>query len=381
MRWLRVLALQIIAILVLLEIALITLDPYLFKGYLQYHPEFGFQVRPYAMGSNAFGFNDVDYPLERVPGVPRVLILGDSYGWSGGRECNYTALLEQRLNQQGHADMEVINAGYHMTGPLEQLKIFRTYAVQYNPDVLILAFFAGNDFTDSDPNRRRVVFNGMFKDISPHQDRGVGGIRLFPFWRAYEIARRYHDVRTALSAGVSHDDVGTPCDFPDRPSLTPEAFEDIEKHRLYFHRVQSDGTHVCPERIAAALGAVGELHRVMRDRGGDLLVAILPAEIQVDDQLFTHIVEDVLGAKLTDYERDRPQRILREFLAQQRIPFIDLLEEFQRRGRTRRLYNERETYWNLAGNQLAAELLQPFVSQHLAARAERGGAADDRPVP
>src|SRR5262245_6156278 len=83
---------------VLVEISMIVLEPYLFKGFYQYDPDIGFRVRPNGEGTNQFGFNDRDYPLRREPGTFRILVLGDSFGWAGGKDGNYTALLEEKLN-------------------------------------------------------------------------------------------------------------------------------------------------------------------------------------------------------------------------------------------------------------------------------------------
>src|SRR5262245_38145103 len=45
---------------VLVEIAMIVLEPYLFNGFYQYEPDIGFRVRTNARGANQFGFNDRD---------------------------------------------------------------------------------------------------------------------------------------------------------------------------------------------------------------------------------------------------------------------------------------------------------------------------------
>ena len=81
---------------------MIVLEPYLFSGFFQYDPDLGFRVRPGARGTTQFGFLDYDYPLERKPGTFRMLVLGDSYGWSGGRDGNYSAILERACQNHFH---------------------------------------------------------------------------------------------------------------------------------------------------------------------------------------------------------------------------------------------------------------------------------------
>src|SRR5882757_4992193 len=81
--------------LICVEILMIVLEPYLFKGFYEYDPDLGFRVRAHApfreTVTNQFGFNDRDYPLQKTPGVFRVLVVGDSFSWAGGRDGNYTA--------------------------------------------------------------------------------------------------------------------------------------------------------------------------------------------------------------------------------------------------------------------------------------------------
>ena len=77
---------------------MIVLEPYLFKGLYEYDPDLGFRVRAYypidqGTITNKFGFNDDDYPLQKTPGIYKIWVVGDSFGWAGGREGNYTAIL------------------------------------------------------------------------------------------------------------------------------------------------------------------------------------------------------------------------------------------------------------------------------------------------
>ena len=54
------------------ELLMIVLEPYLFKGLYEYDPDLGFRVRAYypvdqGTITNKFGFNDDDYPLKKHP--------------------------------------------------------------------------------------------------------------------------------------------------------------------------------------------------------------------------------------------------------------------------------------------------------------------------
>ena len=95
--------------LFMVELLMIVLEPYLSQGLYQYDPDLGFKIRPYANGNNQFGFNDQDYPLQKQPDNYRILVVSDSFNWAGGKEGNYTALLEQKFAQYyKNSQVEVI---------------------------------------------------------------------------------------------------------------------------------------------------------------------------------------------------------------------------------------------------------------------------------
>ncbi|MHB2017174.1 MAG: hypothetical protein ACYCW6_09540, partial [Candidatus Xenobia bacterium] len=97
------------------EIVLTLADPWLFRdaAYQYDDSDFGYRVRPGALGSNQYGFNDSDHPLQKAPGTYRAMFLADSYNWAGGRTASYTADLQTTFNKDfGTGKIEVMNAGY-----------------------------------------------------------------------------------------------------------------------------------------------------------------------------------------------------------------------------------------------------------------------------
>lgn len=95
---------------------------------------------------NSRGLRDREYDLERRPGVPRMLVLGDSFAWGYGvsDEENFTEVLERELAAVGKP-WEVINTGVSGWGTDQQYLFFRSEGVRYQPDLVVLAFYAHND--------------------------------------------------------------------------------------------------------------------------------------------------------------------------------------------------------------------------------------------
>ena len=151
---------------VLVEVAMTLFDRHLGDSFFIYDPDLGYRVRPHAWGSNSLGFNDREYPVARTPGIPRIMVVSDSYNWMGGQTGNYTHLLEERFGAgTGMPKVEVLNVGYPGTHTGEQLAMFKKFGLPFQPDLVVLGFFAGNDFVDAEPFRKRIVLNGMQIDI------------------------------------------------------------------------------------------------------------------------------------------------------------------------------------------------------------------------
>ena len=129
-------SLSILFSFIFIEFVMIVAEPWLFKSTMMYDPDIGFKVRPHYGGTNRFGFNDREHSLKKEPGVYRILILGDSFNWSCGKDGNYTALLQKKFDQQSHErKIEIINAGFPMTNPAEELLILKKFGLSYDPDL------------------------------------------------------------------------------------------------------------------------------------------------------------------------------------------------------------------------------------------------------
>ncbi len=101
---------------------------------------------------NAEGFNDENHQVKKGNGTFRIAIIGDSFveGLQVAFSGKFSQLLEARLQQKGlHA--EVLDFGISSTGTTSQYLILKNYALKYDPDLVVLVFFAGNDLAENDP--------------------------------------------------------------------------------------------------------------------------------------------------------------------------------------------------------------------------------------
>lgn len=351
--------------LFLVEILMIVLEPQLSQGLYQYDPDLGFKIRPYANGNNQFGFNDRDYPLQKEPGKYRILILSDSFNWAGGKEGNYTALLEQKFAQYyQNSQVEVINAGYPGTHTGEQLALLKKYALQYHPDLVVLGFFVGNDFIDAKPNRKRIIVNDIYIDIDKRKELKLFGYPIINQSRLLLFVKQkykvFQEAQKAQKQSISPDQVQFVMN-PAEPEKSPgilslETFLATEKTRLDFCKRQDLQKGVGNDNINYILQSIDEMNRLLKQQNTQFIVAIYPDEFQVNPNLLNQIKEKH-ELNLSKYDPNCMQNILIPHLQSQQISYIDFRPRFQAEQKQRPLYLLQEPHWNSAGNQLAAEIL------------------------
>jgi hypothetical protein len=100
--------------------------------------------------TNGQGFRDTrEYDYAKRPGVLRVIALGDSHtqGFECRQERTYSEVLERTLERAG-VEAEVMNTGVSGFSTAEELAFLEAEGVRYQPDVIVLGFFA-NDLEDN----------------------------------------------------------------------------------------------------------------------------------------------------------------------------------------------------------------------------------------
>lgn len=370
------LALKIVLVAVisflLLEFLLLIFNDVLFRNsFYIYDPDLGFKVRPHFRWgeniTNEFGFNDHDYPHQHQPGTYRILILSDSFNWAGGLEGNYTAILERKFAAEfGEGRVEVITAGYSATHTGEQLELLKKYGLQYNPDLVVLGFFVGNDFIDANPYRRRIAVAGTTIDIDTRTDREIilFGQLLIPQSRLYLFIKErwatYKYLQTHQT--IQADPLKPP--MLEQSTATPEVTDGQAYTAAYLQleltRMQMSNWAYAPEfqqNEAYIFNRLLEMRDLLAGKNIDFTVAAYPDEYQVVPAL-RQAVAKKFNFETYDYQWDRPQGLLWQFCTDNNIEYYDLLPAFKAAYKSgQRLYLPSDSHWNEAGNRLAAQLL------------------------
>jgi hypothetical protein len=122
---------------------------------------------------NSQGFRgERDFAYERDGSALRVIVLGDSHtqGFEARQDHTYAAVIEKYLNSRG-LEAEVINAGITGFSTAEEAVFLEYEGFKYNPDVVVLGFFA-NDLED---NIKADLFRLQDDALTVHKTRHAPG--------------------------------------------------------------------------------------------------------------------------------------------------------------------------------------------------------------
>jgi len=91
--------------------------------------------------------------VQKVPGTTRVLFLGDSFTYGYGVDDEET--IPRLIEKECHArfrNVEVINAGFHGSSPMQYDLYLRKIGYSLNPDIVVVLLYVGNDLADINYN-------------------------------------------------------------------------------------------------------------------------------------------------------------------------------------------------------------------------------------
>ncbi|HBQ97110.1 MULTISPECIES: SGNH/GDSL hydrolase family protein [unclassified Roseofilum] len=287
-------------------------------------PEYNFRL-------NSQGFKDVEFQVEKAPNTFRILGIGDSFAYGVvPYNYNYYTRLEEKLKQRDDR-VEIINMGIPNLSPKDYLALLVTEGLALNPDRVILSFFIGNDFDDS----KRSIESYSY---------------VFSFWK-FLI-----DLQNSYEGKVIHGNLEYQDDLP---TLTDEKYLQIEIGRSDLFRVDNSELE---SKVRGAMTYLREIKELCDRQNIELLVILIPDELQVNPNLQSKVI-DSQEMNLQDFDFSLPNQYLQEELNEAEINFIDLLPYFQGYSEFEQLYKPNDSHWNIAGNELAAELIFQYLQR------------------
>jgi SGNH hydrolase-like domain, acetyltransferase AlgX len=320
------------------------------------------EAGPVPVRINSRGYRGREYPWDAASGF-RILALGDSFAFGFGvqEDDTYLARMERALADR---HVEVINAGLAGMGPDNEARLLAADGPGLRPDLVLVAFFVGNDLIDALTGIARTVLRDgapalpegflekWYRPLRPgtllpqplaRSSRSLG--LPIPFKDAlqrHSHAYRFLSGRVArlLAASQGARAGGAPMEFN---PFQQEAF----CLRSYPPELEQAWTR--------AKAALVQMKAWCDAHDARLALVVIPTEAQVDPDRWA-AVRQRYRLKEEDFDLEKPQRILAAFATENGIPLIDLLPALRAASDAGGpLYFRTDIHWTSRGHAVAAD--------------------------
>jgi lysophospholipase L1-like esterase len=374
--------------LAVLELGLRVLAP-LPPSFLDRHPALGWFHNPGEEGwfekacfrarvtMNRHGFRDRDYPHVKSPDVYRIVILGDSFteALQVDDDVPFPKVLETMLNGLGGTPrIEVLNLGVSGYSTAQELLLLRLFGPRYRPDLVMLAFFNGNDLQENSAALSGGSGNLWTRPYFVRGETGMLELVAPPELKAERLralARRLHVARwtwekinqvPALNMALWSRGFAT---RGDRARGEPD---DQDRRWHFGFRLDRQGVPPSFQMFAPTPSAewesawrltealIAEVRALSEDLGADFLLLSLPDPAELADR---SSLATLYKADLSALDLERPARRLQDIAFRHRLDYLPLRPHFHDRLATsglqwHALFNECDGHWNATGHRWAA---------------------------
>jgi len=333
-------------------------DPAVGQHYLEsfegmvYVPEAGREVY---LRFNKVGFRGPDRPWQKPEGVRRVAVLGDSMiaSLAVDEEDTMVCRLERMLNQS-HPDVtwEVFNFGVSGASPGQELVLYRELVSRFQPDIVLCAFFVGNDLAD---NCRRLSHSPrIYFDLDES-----GDLYQLPFSarraRLSQFLNRYSRFYVWQKGAF----------LKTRKKVRASAGLMAPRQWIYCRKENQDVAHAW--KLSGEV--IKAFHHEAESRGARFAVVMIPPALQIYENSFQRMLEKV-GDLAPHFDPDYPDQRMGELCREAGVPFLSMLEDFREAAPSANskvkqewLFLLGEGHFNERGNALAARAIHRFLTR------------------
>ena len=335
----------------------------------------------FILRTNRHRMRGADVSNTPLSGSRRILFLGDSFtmGSMYPEEETFVGHVRRILDQQASQPVEVINAGVDGYGTYLELAYYKLHARKLRPHIVVLCLYAGNDFRDN------MVATAYGTSVNP-----LLFARPNDFLDPDAAPRRLLDENGEwLPDPISGEAVARP-DSPwstslQRRSLLARLFgsrlrrllgrwqddlSSIDMQNLYhffeigFFQHRQDA----PFRTAwdLTLGCIDELRHATLEDGAELLLVVLPSDLQLIDARYqeTLAMLDVAEAGLGPVDRMYVNRCLVRYSADRDLAYLNLVETFEAEPRPDQLYHSymsNDRHLSAEGHRVTGKAISTFI--------------------
>lgn len=301
-----------------------------------------------AIRYNNYGFHDADWSLAAADGVTRVLLIGDSF--AQGNEVplhdGFPDRLE-RLLSAGGKPVEVLNMGLQTLSTADELGLYAVLGQQFDADLVLLAFYIGNDVWDSAFGSATVgspplvlASDGELRATLPLTDYAPDPAA-FPDSPAYQWYAGLHAAGRAEAAPYPDDYVA-------------------EEFKLY---LPEDAAWADAHRLTETL--LAQFAALVQAEGSAFAVVILPDRRAVTLD-YLAVTADLFPESRAALDVVAPHTHYTEYLADLGVPVLNLQPPLAHHAANRpheHLYFREDGHFNAAGHALTADLIAAWLDE------------------
>lgn len=315
------------------------------------------QVTTYEVTTNSLGFRDTEFSASKPTGIYRIMILGDSFtfGFSLDDGYNYPAVVELCL--QNSAQIEIINAGFASSYSPDSYYVYhREISPTYEPDMIIVGYFIGNDFLDM----MDTVWIGETSGLPTRVESKTRYVDPAHWWRTRAGLPRYQnpllrDVHLYQLIVGQLIEWGIGTDYAN----AGEGY--FENYKAVFYP-DFQGITAMQTAFDRSMQMLAAMRDLAAERGQNYLVILIPTGVQSDQDLWEQTLNDLPYP--TNPATAHPQKRIQDFLEAEQIPYLDLLPSF-REPSDEALYLGRDGHWSEAGMFRASDVICQYLKDHL----------------
>lgn len=311
---------------------------------------------------NSHGFRDKERTYGKKEGVFRILVLGDSMteALQVPPKQSYPHILETSLNSENGQKFEVINLAVPGFNTAYEYLMFNYLGLKYQPDLVILPFFIGDDVRDNSSVIEKALVDSDDEEINNNLISILGNgkvdgkaLKIGVNGSGREETKRDkgglpHIIKRAsvsLFPNIYYSLVDC---VKDKPGIT--AYHQVYAEE-YSPRWQNDWN------VTKSL--ISGLANELRMSDTEFLVVVIPNEFEFRPDKWNKVLHKNPKMKTVNFDVKKPERILKEFLETNNIDYLLLRPKFEEySGKTGKdLYLYDGLHWNSDGHALVAQLI------------------------
>jgi lysophospholipase L1-like esterase len=288
---------------------------------------------------NASGVRDAEEIGPKRPGEHRTVILGDSIVMAVQVDFEETfgEILEARLNESGGRRHRVINGGVQGYGPVQYMLFFRHVAAAFEPDLVVVTLYVGNDAEEAAAAERVLAGD---------PPEGLDAVRDTLAVRLRRLVRRSMVLQVLRLRAIEATRMFRGAGGPPEPPLQSYAERPVER---------------ISRGLAATRRAVEEIAADASRLGAPTIVMLMPARLQIDDDDYGRLRE-IVAAAGGELRRDAASERFADAVAGLPVRLFDVLPALRLAAHgPDLLFFEQTAHLTAHGHQVVAEAMHAYL--------------------